>query len=327
MLGGKRGLYNRLNLGPNPSPATQDRITGFINETLEDLVSEPGMSQWLLQNSPPLTVASVANQDTYACPRAITRLDAVCDRTTNLKLAMMPFDEWRRRAPTPSLVTGTPSHWVPRGMQALAQPPAQAGGLWAVSSNASDTVPKVFVEAITSGGQPVTTAPTGTTLTGLSRVQLGSHTDLVSVSRFFLDGPCVGDISLYDAGVGGNLLATIAVDDTYSRYIGFSLYPTPTAAVTYYFDGEVNVPELSQMTDEPPIPARFHRILTDGALWRELDNLDDDRAAVARKKYEYAVGQLRYFVTCPPDFLPSRSGSVVEQSRLGPAFANGAGVR
>ncbi len=322
-----RFLYNRLNLPEVPSPATQTRIIRYVNETLEDLVSEPGMSAWLLRAVPALHLTTEANLEYSSIPYAISRVTAVCDRTTNLKLSMMSVDEWRRRAPNPALTTGTPTHWVPLGMQAATRPPASPSGLWVVSTLNSDVTQIVSVEALRSFNLPPGEAMTAP-LSGTAFIQVGTSLDFVSVSRFELDAPTDGYVVLWDTpNFTGHQLATIPAGQTQARVNGIAFYPTPSGAFTYYFDGDLDPAPLARLMDEPLLPPQFHRLLTDGALWREYDTTDDDRAPVARKKYEHGVSQLRYYLTCPPDYLPTRGRSGAERSRLGGFYPDGAGIR
>jgi hypothetical protein len=67
-------------------------------------------------------------------------------------------------------------------------------------------------------------------------------------------------------------------------------------------------------------------VLIDGALCREYELKDDTRAGRARQRYERGVSQLRYFVTCPPDFLPVAGSMVTERNRLGAYYPDGAGI-
>ncbi len=312
-------LYRRLNYSTTPAAEVTTRLTAFLAEALQDVMSEPGIGAWIARNQPPITVASVIGQATYAIPASVARIDAVTDRTNDWQLDMRPFDWYRRQEPDPTSHTGTPSVWVPLGFQPVTSQPSAATGLWAVSTSASDTTQSVKLETIRTGGYPFSGA---IALNGVTRVALSaSATDHVSVTKFYVSAVGVGTIELYDAATVGTLLGTIAIGQTFARYQAIALWPTPAAVITYYIDGERDLLDMANPTDEPPFPARFHRILVDGALFREWEKKDRaDLAQGAKRRFDQAVAQFRYVVTCPPDFLPSRGRWGVERSRLGAQF-------
>ncbi len=308
-------LYRRLNYGTTPASEVTTRLSTFLNETLQDVISEPGIGQWVTLNQPPVTFASVSGTAVYALANSIQRIDAITERTNYIKLEMRPLEWYRSQSPNPTVFTGTPSVWVPLGFAAVSTQPSAATGLWAVSSSGSDTTQTVRCETVRTGG---VTFSGSLSLNGTTRVQLGTATDHEQVTKFYLTAACVGTISLYDAAAAGNLLGTIAIGQTFARYQAIALWPTPTAAITYYVDGEHDLSDMINGTDEPPFPSRFHRMLIDGALFREWEKKDRaDLAKHAHERYERALAQLRYFTTCPPDFLPSVNTTGVERSRFG----------
>jgi hypothetical protein len=119
----------------------------------------------------------------------------------------------------------------------------------------------------------------------------------------------VGDISLYDAASSGNLLAVVPRGATTSRYWGFILSPTPSAALTYTADVEHNLVPLVSDTDEPILPARFHRLLALGARAKEYEHKADERFTVALGEYVKSLKDLKYTVTCPPGYLVVPGGA------------------
>lgn len=313
-------LYRRTNQPVTPPDAVQKRYTAYLNETLQEVLSEPGLSEWIARNEPPVTFASVANRAVYALPAGVGRIVTILDPTNRRTLESRSVAWWRSIEPDPTTQTGTPDYWVPLGMAASLRAPATASGLWAVSSSSFDTTILARVETVRTGGVLATAS---TTLNGISRIQFGTATDHEGIGKFYLGEIAQGDVSLYDAATSGNLLATIPAGQTYSRYTQFALYPTPAAAQTYHVECSRPLAELINPTDEPPFPERFHRILIDGALWREYEKTKNESAVRARKTYENGVKQLRYHVTCPSDFLPVAGRSQSEPpSRLGAWFGS-----
>lgn len=310
-------LYRRTNQPSAPAAGVTTRLTAYLNEALQEIMSEPGLGEYLTLNLPPVTFASVASQATYALPAGVVRIDAITDRTNVRSLDMRTLEWYRRVDPDPTTYTGVPEVWIPLGFQAVSTQPASATGLWGVSSSASDTTQSVKVETVRTGGMPFSGA---IALNGTTRVQLGTAADHEQVTKFYVSAVGVGTISLYTAASGGTLLGVIPIGLTYSRYLGLALWPTPSAPVTYYVDSERDETDLVNGTDEPPFSVRFHRVLVDGALWREYEKGDDTRAAAAKSRFYLGVRRLRYFVTCPPDFLPVRRQQSIGRSRFGANF-------
>lgn len=307
-------LYSRLGYASSPAAAVTTRLTGYLNEVQQELLSEPGMARWLARNEPPLTFATVASQPVYGLP--LVRIDAITDRTNLRKLQAASLDWYRTVEPSPTTVTGLPQVWIPLGTIAVAMQPSAATGLWAASSSASDTSQTISVETVRTGNLPSVEA--AVTLTGTTRVQINSLTDHLQVTKIYLSAACAGAVTLYDASTGGNALAVIPIGQTESRYLGIALWETPAQALTYTVDGERAMRDLSASTEEPPFPASFHRIYLDGATAKEYQFKDDSRASQFLQRYIRDLNQIRYALTCPPDYLPvSGGGAPDESSRYG----------
>lgn len=307
--------YQKLDYATSPQTAVTTRLTGLLNETLAEVVSEPGIGAWIARQTPPLVVASVANQAVYAIPSpGLDRIDAITDRTNDRRLDMRTFDWYRHVEPDPAANTGTPEAWVPMGFSAVLKQPSNASQLFLDSTAAGDTQVATITAMMSDGHVRTITA----TLTGTTGVTLSAtHTTIVQVQRFTLASAAVGTVTLTEDAEGGTILATIPIGKSHSRYTQFALWPTPSAAVDYYLDGDWQPATLSVTTDEPPLPGRFHRVLVDGALWREFVKRDDTRADYQRQAYRKGLSDLRYYLTCPPDFLPTKGAGTMERSRYG----------
>ena len=305
---------DRLNYNNAPTYEVLQRCDRFLNDTLQELISEPGIGAWVSRHNPNLTFASVANQYVYGLLGSSGRIEGIQDRTNDVTLTMRSPEWWRRVCPDPTAYTGTPGEWIPLGTIGVAVQPSDASRLFVDSTSASDTQ-KATIEGIRTGGYPQTAT---VTLTGVTAIDINTATtDWVEVKKFYVNQPAVGTITLHEDASGGTELARIPIGETSTSYQGIALHPTPASAVTYYVDSEADAPFMVHGKDTPPLPARFHRVLVDGALWREYEKREDARERDARVRYERGVSQLRYFVTCPPDFLPSRNGPAVGRSRLG----------
>lgn len=303
-------LYRRLSYTSAPPSAVTTRLTSYLNITHRQLLGMPGM-ETLRDDT--ITFASVSGQVYYGLPPSVARVEAITDRSTALRLRLLSRDDIRDGDPG-LLSTGSTDSYSIFGFQQVQVQPTAATGLWAVSSAAGDTTQSVFVETVRTGGYRYTAS---LTLNGVTRVQLAALTDHVEVVKFYLSAVGVGNISLYTASSGGTELARITIGQTYARYLGIQLWPTPTSAITYYVDYVRTIPDMSNGTDEPLLPEDFHWLLVEGALDKEWTGLDDSRQTVARAAYAKGLSALKYFVTCPADFAPSRNGSFTERSRFG----------
>ncbi|GAC1662956.1 MAG: hypothetical protein PVS2B1_21900 [Candidatus Dormibacteraceae bacterium] len=306
-------LYRKLVYPTAPSLATSTRLTQMVNDVLQELVSAPDLGQWFTQNDPAMTFVSVASQPVYALSSAVQRINDIVDRTNYRTLEMRPLSWYRVQEPNPTVRTGIPSVWIPLGFEAVTVQPSAAAAIFVKSDNAGDTG-LAYLEGVRTGGYPIVLSAT---MTGVTAVAFGTTTDLIEVTKFYLATAAVGTVTLTQTSGAGTLLATIPIGQTFSRAQALALWPTPSSILTYTVDGERDLPLMINATDEPPIPARFHRLLVDGALWREYDKTADARAKDARKNYERGVAALRYFATCPPDYLPSRGRRPVGRSRYG----------
>ncbi len=303
----------RVSFNTAPPHEIRERAEAFLNETLQEIAAEPGVSAWIARHEPDLTFASVANQWAYGLLGASGRIEGIRDRTTSVTLDMMGLDEWRAVCPDPTIFTGIPSYWVPYGTVAVAVQPSNASRIFIKSTSASDTQ-TVFLEGVRTGGYPQRAQ---VTLTGVTAIDINTATtDWIEIVKVYLSTPAIGTVTVHEDSGTGTELARIPIGETQTAYQGVILYPTPASAITYYVDSERDLPVMIHQADVPILPLRFHRVLVDGALWKEYEKRGDDREPVARKRYQHGVGQLRYFVTCPPDFLPSRVGPP-ERSRLG----------
>lgn len=304
-------IYRSLNYGDTPETKIVSRVKARVNQIHRELLAEPGLD---LLRDDTFTFATVASTVRYGLPSNIEFVKGIHERTNQANLQLRTL-AWVR-AQDPGLVaTGTPIVFAPIGLMQVQTQPAAATGLWAVSSAAGDTTQDVYTETFRTGGYLVKAT---TRLTGTTRVQIGTFTDHVEVDKFYLSATCVGTISLYDASTGGNELARIAIGQTSAHYHGIQLWPTPSAAITYYVDYTRQIEDMVQDTDEPLLPRDFHWLLTDGARSREYEKADDTRATTAAARFEKGKGDLKYRVLCTPDYKPVPGrGGVLGYSNLG----------
>jgi hypothetical protein len=312
--------YRRLNYLAAPDSTIITRIKAFINETHEEILSHPNLRSLLYGT---MTFDSVASRARYGISTQ-AQIRGMVNTANQVTLQPRSLSWYRSRNPAPALNEGIPDWYIPLGQVAVTQVPATTGtGLWVASTSGTDTAgPTVTIDAVRVGGYPH--SQTAVALTGTTRVQIGTLTDYIDVAQFQLSAVTVGDISLFDAAVAGNTLATIPRGSTTSRYWGFLLCLTPSSALTYTVDLEHELFTLTANTDEPLLPQKFHRLLAMGARMKEYEKTSDARFGVAKAQYDEGFRNLLYAVSCPPGFtvVPGGNGDQTG-SNLGPFYPPG----
>jgi hypothetical protein len=313
--------YARLKYTSAPPAAIQKRIKGFANETHREILALSGLSR-LRDAVVPVTVS--ANVARSGLPPMVARVNLIVDRANNERLTQVSFRDLRMADPAQTFVGGPPRRYAVVGYQQVQQQPASATGLWAASSSASDAnSPTVFCETMTTGGFRHVTAQQGTVLTGTTRVQLGTRTDSIDITKFALSQVCVGYISLYDAAAGGNELARIEPGQTYARYLAVEWEPTPTVDAVLYADVTRAIVDLVNETDEPLLPPDFHDLIGIGTRLKEYEEIDDSRAVQAQVLYQRRQNALKSFVLNDGDRLVSLRRLPAGWSQLGANFPAG----
>jgi len=304
---------DKLNYNPGLTIPDQvrSRVQRELNTAHKRLLTLPGMSRLRDRVS---TFASVADQSLYPLNQNIARINRIYETTNNIRLTDRTLD-WLRMDPVGSLTdTGTPVVYVPLGYRATILDPATTG-LWAASSSASDITQTVSAQTIRTGGYSTPIQPT--TLTGTTRVQLGTLTSHVDVVRFWINQVCQGDVTLYDAAAAGNVLAVIPAGATSSRYFAIYLYPTPASAVTYTVEHQIAIPEMYQEYDEPLIPVEFHFLLVSSVRYEELLIKQEYASAdrVLLKELQPGIINLRSYIQNLDDTVVVPGGD--DPSRMG----------
>jgi hypothetical protein len=306
-LASRRGSDTTLN------PTTKQRYGYAINEAHRQLVRMPGMEQ-LRQATVPF--ASVVSQSRYALPmHGVARINRITETTNDRKLEYRTSAWLDAMAPDPT--TGTPWAWVPRGYSDCHTQPSDASAVFVDSTSATDTV-TAYVEGIRTGGYY---GSANVTMTGTTAVQVGSISDFIVITKFYLSAAAVGTVTLHEDASGGTELSRIAVGDARAQFMAFQLYLTPSTVLTYYADVLRSIPDMVLDFDEPLLPEDFHDLLIDKAELKELRKQDDpNRYGMLMGDVRRGESDLRAFVTAHPDWRPEFGGSTMERSSLGAWF-------
>lgn len=309
-------LYRRLGYASSPASEITTRLASFLNLTHRQLLSTPGLDR-LRDHT--ITFASVASTPQYGLPPAVSRVQAITDRSQDRKLQLRSLD-WIRSVDPGLDNTGTPDYYALTGLQAVSVQPSDASDIFVDSTSASDTN-TAYIEGIRTGGHRTALSVTMTGQTAVSLKGSALITDIIEITKFYLSAAAVGEVTLHEDASGGTELAKIAIGQTFSRYQGIQLWPTPTGATTYYVDYVRTIPDMSNANDEPLVPEDFHWLLVEGALIKEWTKKDDaDRRQEAKDAFRRGLSDLLYQVGCPADWMPSRLPATEPPSRLGGWF-------
>lgn len=311
-------IYRRCNYADTPSSDVVTRILQWINIWHQRILAKPGMEN--LRDTT-LTFASVAAQTTYALPQGVARISGIFEQTTPRTLTERTL-KWIRRVDPQLLSTGVPEAYAEISGVSVATNPATTG-VWVASTSASDVAQIAYIEGLRTGGYR--SGSVSVTVTGVTRVALGTFTDYIELDKAYISATAVGVVSFYDAAVAGNELARISIGQTAAAYQAVQLWPTPTGAITYSVDCKRVLEDMAQATDRPLLPAEFHWLLVEATCYEEWLRKDDSRTSNAKKALDDGINDLRNWSTNGPDYRPKMGDRGEPQSRLGgqyPAWRN-----
>jgi hypothetical protein len=319
----QQAVFRRAKLQDVPSIVDQTRIRQFINQRYRQVLTKPGLDQ--LRDTT-LSFQTVPGQMKYGLPQALASVRDVYDLTNQRRILPRSVDWLRNTDPGLTAISSFCEHWIPiHGWGAELQELTKGGvPLFVASDSAADTTQHAFVETARVGGvRSMTAVAGGTLLAGTTRVPIGTLADHVKIVKFYLDTVPAGNVSLYDAATGGNLLSTITMGRMNARYYMLQLYPTPGASVTITVDGQRMIQDLVNPTEEPLIPEDFQMLLVHGAMYDEWRNRDDSRANDELAEFQVILADMRHKIMNTPDLIwvqRGDRGTSERISRLGGYF-------
>jgi hypothetical protein len=292
-----------------PSATVTTRLTRYVNEAYRHLLSLPELSPLRIGT---VTFTSLPGQKVYGVPQVLVQIEQLVNETNPTRLRLMTADEFRAIDPQ-EVSSGTPTHYVRYGTGPALRM-LNATGLWAEDRIVLTTPVTITVRGV-GREEYFPFPPQSALVTGTTRVKIGVFDDYRLLQDVQLDQPAqLGSlITVYDAAVGGNIIAQIPQGQTTSRYELIRLWPTPAGTDDYHADGPIILTDLSTDVPIPVIPSDFQYILTDYARMREYEYRDDSRLPFARVQYEQKLNYLRNRVMNPADYRP-RVGRLRDRS-------------
>jgi hypothetical protein len=280
-------IYSRTNKPSSPEAETVARIKRFVNQRHRTLLTMPGVDELRESTS---TFASVSGTARVALPQAMTRINAMFQTTNNWRLGEKSLD-WLRTI-DPQQTSGTPTTNVPKGYEYAAVQPSDASQIWVKSSSASDTG-TAYIQGIRTGG---ILGSASVTMTGVTAVQIGTFSDWVEISKFYVSAAAVGSITLHEDSGAGTELAQISIGRYRPYYFVVLLWPTPSEVLTYTFDFTREILDMVQDTDEPYLPTDYHDLLSIGGRMDEYEKMDDSRLSTAKRDYDEKYKSFQFFI-------------------------------
>lgn len=255
----------RLNYKDGLTTDARTRLLGYLNNRHRQAVSKvPKVRD--ITGVPAFT--SVNGQQAYSLSPSIKSIKHLYDPTQRRFLTPVSAALIRSTNPGGAVTNfGVPVRYADIGYVSCQFLIPSANTLWVVSSSSADTTQTAFVEYQKNGGYPQAVA---IVLTGNTAVQLGSDTDIVNVTKFHLSNTAVGFVTLRTANGAGTVISTLGPGQTFARFRGILLDPTPSANITYYADYKRVVTDfVLNSNDEPLIDEDWQWLLVSGVLMDE----------------------------------------------------------
>lgn len=308
-------IYEDLGYTSAPQSGITSRIQKNINYAHTLILRDPVCAK-LRDTMDSIAFASEVGRDTYGLPASIAILRYLTERDNDRRLVPITMEEARNVDPGRN-ANGTPYAFVPIGFKPITHQfnISTGSGLWAASTSAGDTQALRF-NGIRLGG--LMTGDISQALTGVTRVQIGSLTDIIDLESVSLATAAAGVVSLFNAASGGDTLGQIGVGEVAPQYYVIQLYPTPSAVTTYYVDGVYRIPSLSNVQEVPLLPEEFQTLPEDYARYKEYEKRNDDRLMIAKEAWDTGLAQLRYRVNTTPGLVPVMGRHRRRFSRFGP---------
>jgi hypothetical protein len=269
-----------------------------------------------------ILVSTTANQAWTALPKAVGKLRRIQDHTNFRTVVPISLQELRDSNPGATYTAGFPERYAEWGWRQVSVQPVTVGGaaIFVKSTSASDTG-TAFIEGVRNGGAVTASAQV---MTGTTAVQMGSVTDYVEVTKFYLSTAALGEVTILEGSGAGVELARISVGEADARYLTVLWDPIPTSAQPLYIDYTRNVLDLVNDGDVPLLPLDFHWLIPCGVRLREYELTSDTRAQTERPEYEHGKNALKTWVLNSDDQLTSLRPSLPRGfSSLGAMFPAG----
>ena len=315
--------YRRLSYAASPAADVTTRLTAFLNESQDEILSRPGFSGLRRQV---LTFSSVANQAEYTLAQPITKVLQLRELTNMIRLQEISDSFYRSILPDPSRQTGTSYAYALMGLNPTNAPVTLfLGTIAVISTDAADTQ-NAYVELLLDDNT-VWSSSRGVNGIAGGTLSLPTGRTLKRVLDFYLASAATGTVSLGETLVSGPpnsvtpVLGQITQGNFRAYYRSIALIPTPSSVLTYTADVELQNTPLVNPGDSPIIPLNFHRIIAIGARKKEYEfKGDSERRELADREWQTELGYINNFLVNPPDQAYVNGRAITGPSVLPPWF-------
>lgn len=301
-------VYPEIGLDSSPGSAMTTLITSYANRVHKELLSDPVFKKHRRRTLPFTAISGVAQ---CALPQAAVAIYGIVDRLNQNPLTPVDISWIRRQDPGQTQTSATPEAFAIVGFQQAAfRQPTAASQLYVKCSAAG--VVGVSSRLIKAGDGYSTTA-TATTA-GTTAQTLGS-TDTISIEEFFSADVLAVEVQLYigNPATTGVLAAVIGREQR-AKYTVIELFPVPTSAYTLYADVRLEIPTITDTSQEFLLPDEFSSAMIHGVRYYYFQKRKEWEAAKAAfADQERAINKMRY-----DTHKPDTSGPDIRQgSQLG----------
>ena len=279
-------VYQDFGYAAAPATTVTTRIRGYLNDRHRRIVSRPGMEKFRNETG---TFATVASTPTYGLDMPIAKILKITDTTNNHPLWERGFDWYRITDPDPADFTVLAEYWIYRRLGPALRN-IGGTGVWIVSTSATDAGGSAVTALVETIDTVTSITSTTAASNGTTRVQVGTATNHQRLLRFSISAAAVGEIELYDAATGGNLVSQIEIGRTTAQFVTISLWPTPSAVVTIQVDYLHQIRDFTTAYTEPQLPLDFHYLVVLGAKIDEARQKGNDEIRSKEWQMEYYQG-------------------------------------
>lgn len=282
-------VAQRLNYKNGLTADARARMLGYLANRHRELVSKVGAKLRDVVGAPVLT--SVSGQQLYALPPNIKVLKRLYDLVN--RRYIYPVTAGLVRVMNPGGQTtnfGLPVRFADIGYIPYQHPMSNTTGstLLVSSTSATDNALSATVEYVRAGGY--TTSASVAIASGV-QTQIGSDADIVEVTKFYVANTAVGTITLAEGG-SNNTISTIGPNQTFARFRGILMDPTPNANLAYTGDfTRIITDPLLNSKDEPLIDEDWQWLLVSGVLMDEAGK-NENSAGYLQAQDEWNQGIL-----------------------------------
>ena len=223
------------------------------------------------------TFATVVDQENYNLDEEIDRIAIVRQISTPTRLQYFPDDLFYRYIPDPeNSGSGVPRVyrlWEETGFSTNL---AAADTVYISSSSTSDGSSfNVVIEGRNSSGERVSEVLTMNGTTSVTSTTTWAAAGLMRVSK---SAQTTGTVTVYRT-TGATVLSELAPEELSPRFKRLSLYPVPSAVVTFYVEYFEKYRFLVNNTDVPQMNVQNNWLLREGALAKTWEYKHNETAS------------------------------------------------